>query len=985
MAIADENTKVLVTLTGAGQTIPVDFYFLADDHLKVTSTTGTTTTELVLNSDYTVTGAGNQGGGSVVMTAGVSGDKVAVTYNVPPTQTVNFTEGGAEPAETKERVPDKLTMLVKELKEKVSRALLSNATSSNTFPSSLTAQRFIYVDANGDPQLYTAAQVLALINLEIPTSVVDRPTTTFSDASARAAATPDFTRQIGIQLDTFDADPLGSIYVSGSTSAGDWDPITVSESDFSTTLAAVFDKLERAQDSLHPNPVITSPTSVGNPVAAYPETAGWEDDDFIDGTGALPSWATSTSYVVGDVVKHSGTNYICNTAHTSSGGSPGGNFTAAQHLGFPRAIFIPRKNRILVSFRVAQGHGEYNSTLCVVYSDDMGESWTFKTVVKGDDVDYRCLDLVHLKDDRILGVAAKVTGHSNDPTKTYSVVSYYSSDFGETWGSEGTIANAAANPATISSTGSSIQLKDGTIIVGVYTSSDYSSPFPTSVAKVVRSTDNGATWSSAITIADDTPTTGATEAAFFQKADGTVVSLVRSQDTASPSTSILWRTTSSDSGATWATKTDETPSNYYASKPVVAYTSNGLLWLVTRSYAGGGAVYYSSDDGVTFTGPLTGFVGSGGDERSDILNQNILTEGGFAKLNENSFLLFVGNETTIGGAASDIRLRSWLVGAADIGHKGNGLGMRDGGFIDFSGLTPPRSIDSTFENHTAVKGRTVYSPQTNCLMTYNGSFWESQASDTVPTINGHSAFLDLNPSQVSLGSLSSWTDQGSGSNNFTAAGTTPVATEKKLRGKPAVVFGGAGDYSDTAADWAFLFNGSTDYSLFVPFRVDEDDPQKIICLFGHNNTLTSSQNGFQIYLDNRSASSTFHAIGAYISNAAGGGNFPAAIMDDSESYSVTIPDRQWHDRTWHCVAVTYDADSATDPITGTLNLYLDGTLLGTDTDLGSTRQSITAAYDLHIGSGNGANYLTGRVGRVLCYKSLMTATDVARVSNALLR
>jgi hypothetical protein len=82
MSIASSTSRVQYTLTGTGQTLSVPFYFLESGHLKVirTKADGTITT-LVLSTDYTVTGAGVEAGGSITMITGAATDVITIKRN----------------------------------------------------------------------------------------------------------------------------------------------------------------------------------------------------------------------------------------------------------------------------------------------------------------------------------------------------------------------------------------------------------------------------------------------------------------------------------------------------------------------------------------------------------------------------------------------------------------------------------------------------------------------------------------------------------------------------------------------------------------------------------------------------------------------------------------------------------------------------------------------------------------------------------------
>lgn len=127
MSVSPEtNLAGPYVLTGSGQTLSVPFYFLEESHLLVFSRESTDDVVgevLVLNSDYTVTGEGDEGGGSITMAAGVSGQIIVIFRNVPMNQIVNYIENDGFPADTHEQALDKATMQIQMLAERIERCL----------------------------------------------------------------------------------------------------------------------------------------------------------------------------------------------------------------------------------------------------------------------------------------------------------------------------------------------------------------------------------------------------------------------------------------------------------------------------------------------------------------------------------------------------------------------------------------------------------------------------------------------------------------------------------------------------------------------------------------------------------------------------------------------------------------------------------------------------------------------------------------------
>lgn len=137
MTVSSETAKVDYTGDGTTTTFPVPFYFLADEHLKVLTLSANVETILVLNTDYTVSGAGNPSGGSITATtAPAAGVQLTIVRNVPFTQETDYQPNDPFPAASHEEALDKLTMEAQQLNEELSRSLTLpiSATASTELP-----------------------------------------------------------------------------------------------------------------------------------------------------------------------------------------------------------------------------------------------------------------------------------------------------------------------------------------------------------------------------------------------------------------------------------------------------------------------------------------------------------------------------------------------------------------------------------------------------------------------------------------------------------------------------------------------------------------------------------------------------------------------------------------------------------------------------------------------------------------------------------
>jgi hypothetical protein len=117
MTISSNTASASYTGNGVTAIFPVPFYFLTDTDLKVSRRTATgAESVLTLNSDYTVSDAGNQAGGSVTTIPALSaGDQLFIERNVDAVQETAYPTNGYFPAASHEKALDRLTMLAQQV------------------------------------------------------------------------------------------------------------------------------------------------------------------------------------------------------------------------------------------------------------------------------------------------------------------------------------------------------------------------------------------------------------------------------------------------------------------------------------------------------------------------------------------------------------------------------------------------------------------------------------------------------------------------------------------------------------------------------------------------------------------------------------------------------------------------------------------------------------------------------------------------------
>jgi hypothetical protein len=128
MSVPTDTAKVQYTLSSGAQALPVTFYFLENDHIKALVDRDGVPTQLTENTDYILTGAGDEDGGTLTTIAGtaldlVATDQVTIIRRIARTQEVNYVYNDSFPAETHERALDKLTMIAQQDAEERTRCL----------------------------------------------------------------------------------------------------------------------------------------------------------------------------------------------------------------------------------------------------------------------------------------------------------------------------------------------------------------------------------------------------------------------------------------------------------------------------------------------------------------------------------------------------------------------------------------------------------------------------------------------------------------------------------------------------------------------------------------------------------------------------------------------------------------------------------------------------------------------------------------------
>lgn len=113
MTVSSIKNDIQYNGDGVTTSFPVPFYFIEKSDLVIERGDGQILTTLILDRDYSVTGDGDESGGTVILNNPLSrGYQLNIWRNPEATQETEYYEGGKFPAKSHERALDKLTMLV---------------------------------------------------------------------------------------------------------------------------------------------------------------------------------------------------------------------------------------------------------------------------------------------------------------------------------------------------------------------------------------------------------------------------------------------------------------------------------------------------------------------------------------------------------------------------------------------------------------------------------------------------------------------------------------------------------------------------------------------------------------------------------------------------------------------------------------------------------------------------------------------------------
>lgn len=255
---------------------PVPFKFQHDEDIVVVvrDANGAETTQ-ILNTNYTVVGAGNDNGGSVTMSTAVpSTSTVSIFRDIEATQLTSYEEGDAFPAKSHERALDKLTMLVQQALRggggQDGLAFRLTEASGGLNPVARMNDTMLGIDASGKAILRPASDMLGWLG---------QVGTVWQNDAERLNTRGAFAGQLGIQLDNL------TLYVATSTEPGAWSTylpgtgiVVATQGTPSTIAQPDGDLVGTTEAQILANKTLNAPT-INNPSGMVPEDVGLDQID----------------------------------------------------------------------------------------------------------------------------------------------------------------------------------------------------------------------------------------------------------------------------------------------------------------------------------------------------------------------------------------------------------------------------------------------------------------------------------------------------------------------------------------------------------------------------------------------------------------------------------------------------------------------------------------------------------------------------------
>lgn len=158
MTVEVETSRVVYVGDGDTGPFSIPFYFIANADIKAIKVliSDGTETVLVLDTDFTLEGAGEEDGGTLTLSASIDSTYRLVIYRDPaPLQETAYPPNDPFPSASHEQVADRLTMIVQRVRSLVTRGLRQpdgDSADIDALPAvAARASKYLAFDADGNP------------------------------------------------------------------------------------------------------------------------------------------------------------------------------------------------------------------------------------------------------------------------------------------------------------------------------------------------------------------------------------------------------------------------------------------------------------------------------------------------------------------------------------------------------------------------------------------------------------------------------------------------------------------------------------------------------------------------------------------------------------------------------------------------------------------------------------------------------------------
>lgn len=160
MALPSTSATISYAGNGTGP-YPIPFKFFSNDHIEFYAD------GVLVPTGYSITGAGADSGGELTTNASYSASvKLTINRVVPLDQPYLYREGDPLPAKTLEDNSDYLAMQTQQVKEVQDRSIKFQVGSGSVSEIPLTPGTTIVIDAEGNPSVKTAAEMVDHIGVQ---------------------------------------------------------------------------------------------------------------------------------------------------------------------------------------------------------------------------------------------------------------------------------------------------------------------------------------------------------------------------------------------------------------------------------------------------------------------------------------------------------------------------------------------------------------------------------------------------------------------------------------------------------------------------------------------------------------------------------------------------------------------------------------------------------------------------------------------------